>query len=410
MKLNIKKLDITQLVKMNKTSKILVLAVIALLISSIFLSCSVGSGVNMSTSPSPTQSTNNNQNTSSTNIVIPLYDENTITSLYEQIIPAVVEIDTVFDTTSGGGSRQLTTPNPTGQGSGFFFDNMGHIVTNYHVVQNAKSVTIITHDGKTIEAKVLGTDAQNDLAVLEVSTDKLDKISFLPMGDSDNIKPGQMAIAMGTPYGLEGSITVGVVSGLGRSLASSSRRTIPNMIQTDAAINPGNSGGPLLNSKGEVIGINTAIQASSSSIGFAIPINTVKARLQALLKGGATKTAWLGISGLDINNDNAARLGLTVTKGVYIIDVTKGGPAEKAGLLFGGSDSQGQPGKGGDIVIAIDNVTVTKVTDLINYFNGKKPGDSVTLTIYRGGKQTTITAVLGEWPETLSAIEQSQPS
>jgi S1-C subfamily serine protease len=330
-----------------------------------------------------------------------LYDESTVVSLYQRAIPSVVEIKTVVETASSNVPNifglQIPPRQQRGQGSGFFIDNQGHILTNYHVVDGAAKVTITLQDGKTIEAKVIGTDRQNDLALLQVDIGS-NKVTNLPLGNSDALVPGQMAIALGSPYGLQGSVTVGVVSGIGRSLPSENRRTITNVIQTDAAINPGNSGGPLLNSKGEVIGINTAIEAQANGIGFAVPINTAKALLPALTKGGQIKSPWLGISGMALDRELATKLNLSAESGVYIVSVLSGSPAEKAGLKAGGSN-QGEPTTGGDTLIAVDNTSVKKVEDMLSYFNSKQPGDTVSLSIIRDGKQQTISVVLGEWPE-----------
>jgi S1-C subfamily serine protease len=331
-----------------------------------------------------------------------LYDENAVVSLYQRSIPSVVQIETVVDAKANTPNIfGLPTPTPRqqrGQGSGFFIDNEGHILTNNHVVDGATKVTITLSSGKTSEAKVIGTDRQNDLALIQATNLGNEKITALPMGDSDTLLPGQMAIALGSPYGLQGSVTVGIVSGVGRSLPSDARRTITNVIQTDAAINPGNSGGPLLNSRGEVIGINTAIEAQSNNIGFAVPIKTAKSLLPALLKGGQIKSPWLGISGMAIDRELMGKLSLPVENGIYVLEVTGGGPAEKAGLKGSGS-KQGEPSPGGDIITAVDTVTVKKVEDLITYFNGKQPGDTVSLSIYRDGNKQSLSAVLGEWPD-----------
>jgi S1-C subfamily serine protease len=372
------------------------LIVVVMLIAGVVAGCSAGSGIAVV----PSSQAGNNPPVASTATVSPVYDENTVESLYQRSIPAVVEIETVVAARSGAyGPFQSNTPSQRGLGSGFFIDAEGHILTNNHVVEGAKTVTVTLHDGKKIEAKVIGTDPQNDLALLQVSATEVGKITFLPLSNSDNIKPGQMAIAMGSPYGLEGSVTVGVVSGVGRSLPGAGSRTIVNVIQTDAAINPGNSGGPLLNSKGDVIGINTAVEASGSRIGFAIPIKTVVSLMPALLKGGEVKSPWLGIQGTTIDRELATRLGLAVDRGAYIIGVAKDSPAEKAGLKESGLDNERQPASGGDIIIAVDNVPVVKIEDLISYLNGKKPGDKITLTIYRGNQQTTVSVELGEWPK-----------
>ena len=331
-----------------------------------------------------------------------LYDEGTVVSLYQKSIPSVVEIKTVVENASTNTPNIFGLPAPPrqqrGQGSGFFIDNEGHILTNYHVVDGAAKVTVTLQDGKTSEAKVVGTDRQNDLALIQVNDSSVKGMTSLPLGNSDSLVPGQMAIALGSPYGLQGSVTVGIVSGIGRSLPGENRRTITNVIQTDAAINPGNSGGPLLNSKGEVIGINTAIEAQANGIGFAVPINTAKALLPALAKGGQIKSPWLGISGMAVDKELATKLNLQAESGVYIISVIANGPAEKAGLKAGGN-TQGEPTTGGDVVTAVDNTPVKKVEDMLSYFNSKQPGDTVNLSIIRDGKQQSLPVVLGEWPE-----------
>jgi S1-C subfamily serine protease len=325
-----------------------------------------------------------------------LYDEEAIVALYEQSIPAVVEIKTVV---SGNEPPfgLFSAPQLSGQGSGFIVDEEGHILTNYHVIDGASEVNVTLHDGETVSAQVVGTDRENDLALLKVDAGAISGISPLPWGDSDKVKPGQLAIALGSPFGLEGSITVGVISGLGRALSSTQERPITNMLQTDAAVNPGNSGGPLLDSKGEVIGINTAIEASSSGIGFAIPINNASSLLPALLQGGEISNPWLGISGTNIDQELASRLNLAVDQGVYVVSVLPDSPAEKAGLIPGGSD-QGMPTSGGDIITAVDGHPVAKVADLLEYFNTMKVGDQVSLSVIRGDETLTVAVTLGEWP------------
>jgi S1-C subfamily serine protease len=337
--------------------------------------------------------------------VTPLYDENTVVSLYDKTIPAVVQVVSVMESPLSQLPSPFTlqVPRQEGQGSGFFIDAQGHILTNYHVVDGATTVTVITSDGTKYDAKVVGTDHNNDLALLQIDVSNASNLAYLVLGDSSKVKPGQMAIALGSPFGLQGSITVGVVSGIGRSIPGSFARNITNIIQTDAAINPGNSGGPLLNSSGEVIGINTAIEAAANGVGFAEPIDTAKSLLPDLLKGGSIKTAWLGIEGTPVDKDLADKLKLTTDKGVYVVSVLTGSPAEKAGLVPGGKDAQSEPKAGGDVITSLDNVPVIKVEDMLTYFNGKRPGDSVTLTIIRGGQTLSVPVVLGEWPEQLPA-------
>ena len=337
--------------------------------------------------------------TATTETVIPaaLYDENRVIALYEQSIPAVVMI--VVEIESSGSSG---FPAPQGgQGSGFIIDDQGHIITNNHVVEDATRVTVVLHDDRQLEAKVVGTDRESDVALLQVDPEQLGRVEPLPLGDSDSIKPGQMAVALGSPFGLDGSITVGVISGVGRSLSSYGQRPNPEIIQTDAAINPGNSGGPLIDSTGQVVGINTAIEASSTGIGFAVPINTVKSLLPALLKGGEVRNPWLGVSAVAISPELAESLGLPVSTGIYVVSVTAESPADEAGLLGGGSDESGLPARGGDVIAAVDGIDVSEVEALVAYFNDKEPGDEISLSVRRGSEALIVEVILGEWPAEL---------
>ncbi|MFC1977533.1 S1C family serine protease, partial [Chloroflexota bacterium] len=246
------------------------------------------------------------------------YDENMLVSLYERAIPSVVKIEAVIEKETGTiGPFDFGPFQQKGQGSGFIIDNEAHVLTNNHVVDGTSSVKITLFGGDVLEAEIIGTDRENDLALLQVDPDKLGDVIPLPLGDSDKVKPGQMAIALGSPFGLEGSITVGIISAIGRSIPSTTQRLITDMLQTDAAINPGNSGGPLLDSKGEVIGINTAIEASSNGIGFAIPINTAVSLLPALLEGGEVGSPWLGIRAVAIDKELAKKLELPTDSGIY---------------------------------------------------------------------------------------------
>ncbi|HEY91127.1 MAG TPA: trypsin-like serine protease [Dehalococcoidia bacterium] len=324
-----------------------------------------------------------------------LYDENKITALYEKSIPAVVMIIVELETDESTG---FLIPQG-GQGSGFIIDEFGHIVTNNHVVQDATSVTVILKNDTRLEAEVVGTDRESDIALLRVDTGQLGDVEPLPLGDSDTLKPGQMAIALGSPFGLDGSITVGIVSGVGRSLSSEGQRPNPEIIQTDAAINPGNSGGPLVNSSGHVIGINTAIEVSSNGIGFAVPINTVKSLLPALLKGGEVKNPWLGISAVAISPQLVELLELPVSDGVYVVTVTTDSPAEQAGLIESGVDETGQPARDGDIITGVDGKEMSRVEDLVAYFNDQQPGDTISLSVHRGNDDIVVDVILGEWPD-----------
>lgn len=335
-----------------------------------------------------------------------LYSEDTVVAIYQNVSPAVAEIKVTQNTTGLLGSYSQE-----GQGSGFLVDNQGHILTNYHVVDQASSVNVILENGKITEAKVIGTDSADDLALLQVDTSAVSGITPVPLGDSGAVKPGQMAIALGSPYGLDDSITVGVISGLNRTLTNNSGQPMTGLLQTDAAINPGNSGGPLLNSQREVVGINTAIEnpmTGAQGIGFAVPINTAKNALPALVQGQEIKRPWLGISGTAVTSDLAQTLGLSVNEGAYVITVVPNSPAEKAGLKGGGTDSNGNPAAGGDIITTVDSRTVKSIQDLVSYFSTKKAGDSVTLTLVRNGQTMQVTVTLGTWPDSTATNQQPE--
>jgi len=327
---------------------------------------------------------------------IELFDEGLVQQLYESAIKSVVKIEVVQ------GQPGSFSFGGRGQGSGFLVSSQGEILTNYHVVQGASRVTIVLEDGTRLPGEVAGTDPANDLALVRVAKDAVKSITPLVLGDSALVKPGQLAVALGNPYGFQGSVTVGVVSGVNRSLPSITRRPILGMIQTDAAIFPGNSGGPLLSSRGEVIGINTAVTTEGTErLGFAVPSNTARSVLARLSAGATIKRPWLGVSLLTLDSDRAESAGLTVRRGVYLVDVVAGSPAEQAGLRPGRT-AAGQPAPGGDVIVAADGRPVATVDDLISYFNGKQPGDTVTLTLLREGKEVQVTVKLAEWPDSLS--------
>ena len=325
-----------------------------------------------------------------------LYDEEQVVSIYERVSAAVVEVDT-----GHGSGRNLQL---LGGGSGFIIDTEGHIVTNNHVVEGASRVQLKFSDGTTTDATVVGTNPANDIALLKVDASLVKGIQPLAFGDSSRLKPGQLAIAIGNPFGLEGSVTVGVVSQIGRDLPSELGRPISNVIQTDALINPGNSGGPLLDSNGAVMGINTAIQvspagAASRGIGFAVPINTVKSVLPRLKLESVVRPPWLGIRALDVDAQLSERLELTVDSGVYVIEITPGSPAAEAGLRKAGIGSRNRPASGGDIISRVNRVEVDSTAALIAQLNALRPGDEVTLTVVRGDATLDVVVVLGVWPE-----------
>ena len=292
-----------------------------------------------------------------------------------------------------------------GVGSGFVFSKDGHIITNQHVVKNAKKVTVTFLDGESYIANVIGRDQDLDIAVIKIET--IDSAKILPMtlGDSSELKVGQKIIAIGNPFGLSGSMTSGIVSQIGRLLPQETGYSIPDVIQTDAAINPGNSGGPLINMKGEVVGINTAIQSTTgefTGIGFAVPANTIKKVVPVLIEDGEFKHPWMGISGTDVDPELAKVRGLSSSKGFVVVSVIDGSPAEKAGMK-GVSQTREIDGRefpvNGDIIIEIDGKTVRKISDILIHLQREKSvGDEMILTVIRTGITIDLTMILEERP------------
>ena len=293
-----------------------------------------------------------------------------------------------------------------GMGSGFVYDNLGHIITNAHVVEGASKATVTFLDGTQYDAEIIGKDKFTDIAVIKVS-EKPRLLHPLQMGDSSQLHVGEPVAAIGNPFGLSGSMTSGIVSQIGRLLPTQdSGFSIPDVIQTDAAINPGNSGGPLLNMKGEVIGINTAIQSISgefSGIGFAVPSNTALKIVPGLIEDGEYKHPWIGISGRDIDPELARVLDLKDAKGFIVITVVDGSPADKAGLK-GMTETQMIDGKeypaNGDIILSVDDKEVRKISDILVHLQREKSvGDTMSLGILRDGEFMHISLELVERPD-----------
>ena len=405
-----------------------------------------------------TQNSTNNSSTirgtniSSTNVTLPL----TPTEIFSKVQDSVVQVTTT--------NTDIAGPLNSGLGSGFVYDNDGHIITNYHVValaslsgessnnisssNNNTDIIVTFNDGSVYNAKVVGSDRFSDIAVLRVENISKSKLVPLTFGNSSQAEIGEQVVAIGNPFGLSGTLTVGVVSGLGRIIPSlpdeqqeqeqppllpenpfgdlfpdipglpfqqpplipdqqqqerSGAFSIPDIIQTDAAVNPGNSGGPLLNMKGQVIGMNTAIFSETgvyAGIGFAIPSNTITKIVPSLITTGSYQHPWLGLIGIDITPEIAEALGLSLeeAKGFLIIGVNEGSPADKAGIR-GGDRVTNVNGReirlGGDIVLKIDNQDVRKIEDILTYLEGQKHvGDTVQLTIVRDGKTQTVNATL----------------
>ena len=292
-----------------------------------------------------------------------------------------------------------------GIGSGFVFDKKGHVITNAHVVKNAAKVVVTFLDGRSYNAEIVGIDEYTDIAVIKVNAD-LSLLHPLSLGDSSNLRVGEQIAAIGNPFGLSGSMTSGIVSQLGRLLPSGSGYSIPDVIQTDAAINPGNSGGPLLNMRGEIVGINTAIQSTTgefTGVGFSVPSQTIAKIVPTLIEKGEYKHPWIGIAGRDIDPDLAKVLNLKDAKGFLVVTVVDDSPAAKAGLIGSDKTIEVEGAKypmGGDIILSVDKIEVRKIDDiLIHLQRSKSVGDEMVLEILRDSRTTNITIVLQERPD-----------
>src|SRR5919202_428237 len=309
------------------------------------------------------------------------------------------------------------TGRSTALGSGFVYDNQGHIFTNYHVIDGTRRADVTFTDGNTYSANVVGRDRYSDLVILQITGDYSEEkaaIVPLPLANSSAVRPGDQVIAIGNPFGLSGTITTGLVSAKGRLLPDPDTRfSMPDMIQTDAAINPGNSGGPLLNAQGQVIGLNTAIFSSTgvySGVGFAIPSNTIAKEVPLLIKNGSYTHPWIGISGGKITPDLIRAMGLPANyKGVLVASVQPNSPAEKAGLRGLASQDDSSSPQTADIITAVDGHPVRQIDDIINYIESQKNvGDNVKLIVNRNGQTMDLTATLQARPQTSTASSSSQ--
>jgi len=336
----------------------------------------------------------------------PAAQQDVLVNLYQQVSPGIVAIKVA---SQDGGSL----------GSGFVYDSDGHIVTNYHVVQGAPNnkVEVDFMSGYKVYGTVIGTDLDSDLSIVKVDAPAAE-LHPLPLGDSSALKVGQTVIAIGNPFGLNGTMTVGIISALGRTLDSEHATpgggqpfTAGDIIQTDAAINPGNSGGPLFNINGEVIGVNRAIRTTNydattgeplnSGIGFAVSSNIIKRVTPTLIKDGKYDYPYLGMSSLsDLSLDEIEALGLTTYSGAYVTAVVPGGPADKGGLKAGDRSTSIQGlTAGGDLIVAIDGREIHQFDELLAYLiTNKSPGDTVVLTVIRNGQKQDITIILGKRP------------
>lgn len=336
-------------------------------------------------------------------------------NVYARVNPSVVYIEVVTNIARSANSFGAPAQGvETGVGSGFVWDSNGHIVTNNHVVENASQIQVTFSDGTTVEAELVGSDARSDLAVLKVEA-PASLLVPIALVDSDMVQVGQMAIAIGSPFGLSGTMTSGIISGLARSLpvdleiastATQARYSIPDIIQTDAAINPGNSGGVLVDDRGGLIGVTTAIESetgTNSGIGFVIPADIVSRIVPVLIETGSYTHPYLGISGISLTPDLAQAMDLPAgQQGALVITVSSGGPAAQAGIQ-GGQQVVALNGEqlplGGDVITAIDGTPIQEFNELISYlFNETDAGQTVQLTILRNGQEMDIALKLGSLP------------
>ena len=346
--------------------------------------------------------------------------EQTLTGVYDDVLPSVVYIRVRSGRSIPDGLQERLPDEFDeflwGQGSGFVWDAQGHIVTNHHVIDGADTVTVYFSDSTRVQAEVIGADPYSDLAVIKVDPSGADPAdadtnerSLRPamLGDSDDVRPGQIAVAIGAPFGQEFSMTSGIISAVGRMVSANSQFSIPEVIQTDAAVNPGNSGGPLLDRQGRVIGINTSIMSNtgvSSGVGMAVPVNIARRVIPSLIADGEFKYSWLGVRISTVDAAYARLAGLPpAARGVLISEVVPGSPAAQAGLrpsdsTIAAPDGQDYPA-GGDIITAVNNHEIAGTKELIAYLTySTSPGDTVTFTILRNGQPEQIQATLAQRP------------
>jgi putative serine protease PepD len=327
-----------------------------------------------------------------------LPDEEVNARIYKEFSPGVVNITTVVVNYDF-----FLSPVPgAGTGSGSIIDKQGHILTNDHVVEKANQIQVTLADGGKFPARLIGADADSDLAVIKIDVPP-ERLTVVPIGTSSDLVVGQKVLAIGNPFGLDRTLTVGIISSLGRSIRAQNGRLIRGIIQTDAAINPGNSGGPLLDTSGGMIGVNSAIFTPSGGnigIGFAIPADEARKVVPQLIAKGYVSRAWLGIAGQNITPEIAKALNLPVSRGILIAQVVKGSPAEKAGLRGGRRPMQLFHQRliiGGDLIIRIEGKEIEGTEALTDLIESKNPGDALHLTILRDGEHHDMTVTLEEW-------------
>ncbi|MBK5219039.1 MAG: trypsin-like peptidase domain-containing protein [Thermoleophilia bacterium] len=347
-------------------------------------------------------------------------EANTVNEIYRQDGDGVAFISAEMPASESQSFSPFGEPESEGggtaTGSGFVIDDEGHVLTNNHVVEGASKITVKLGDSETSHsAEVVGTDPATDVALLKVDA-PADQLHPLTLGRSAQMEVGDPVVAIGNPFGLDRTVTSGIVSALQREIQAPNGFSITNVIQTDAAINPGNSGGPLINGAGEVIGINSQIETGGGSsgnvgIGFAIPIDTVKAEIDQLMKTGEVEHAFLGISGVSITPELAQAVNLPAKEGVLVQEVVKDGPSDKAGVVGGKTTATiggAEINLGGDIVTEIDGKKVADMEEIVAIVNEAEPGDSLELTLLRGGAEKSATVTLADRPDSVEEGSQSE--
>ena len=371
---------------------------IVLFFSLVSLACGVSAPRATSSQPTPVvEVVQANPTASTSTITLVSNEDQVLVDLYSRLNPSVVNI-TVYLSQNG----ELVT---YAQASGFVYDDQGHVLTNAHVVHGTDAVEVTFSDGLIREASLVGEDLNSDLAVIQVELPT--GVTPIPLGTMDELAIGQTTIAIGNPFGFEGTLTSGIISALGRTIPALTIFSIPQAIQTDAAINPGNSGGPLLNLNGEVIGVvdqieTTGVSAGNLGVGFAVPVSLVQRVVPALIEIGHYDWPWLGVSGYTVNPPLVKAMSLPVEQGAYVSTVTEGGPALAAGLV-GTKETITQDSRtvevGGDVITAIDEQPVRTFDDMLVYLSlHASPGQEVTLTILRDGKYQDVKLQLGTRP------------
>ena len=337
----------------------------------------------------------------------------TVADIYNRVGPGVAFIQARVQSSSTALIPGFDTPQQgIATGSGVALDKRGYVLTNAHVVEGAKSVTVQFGKQDAVDAKVVGTDPSTDLAVLKVDSSKT-KLNPLPLGDSGKVNVGDQAIAIGNPFGLENTVTTGIISALQRSISAPNGFSIDNVLQTHASINPGNSGGPLVDSRGRVIGINAQIETGGSGngsvgIGFAIPINTAKQVVPRLESSGRIEHAYIGVTTAPITAQIAKDAHLPTAHGALVQDVSKGSPAEKAGLHAGHTQTSDGINIGGDLIVSVAGKTIRDPSGISGAIADKSPGDSITIRFYRGGTLHSAQLVLAKRPNTSPNASQQQ--